>query len=218
MRERESNLINPADETVLRTVELLDVAAVDDAVARAQVAPSGSGPRWRPPSGPRPCGRSPQWWTRTSTSSPRSRWPTPGIVIGNAEWEAGHVRDVLQFYSASPERMSGKQIPVAGGLDVTFNEPLGVVARHRAVELPDDDRVVGIRARAGRGQRGAGQAGRDDAADHDAAGRARASTPGCPTACSRCCPARARWSGSASSPTPTSARSSSPGRPRSASR
>ena len=49
-------------------------------------------------------------------------------MIGNAEWEAGHVRDVLQFYSASPERMSGKQIPVAGGLDVTFNEPLGVVA------------------------------------------------------------------------------------------
>ncbi len=51
-----------------------------------------------------------------------------GHVIGNAEWEAGHVRDVLQFYSASPERLSGKQIPVAGGLDVTFNEPLGVVA------------------------------------------------------------------------------------------
>ncbi len=50
-----------------------------------------------------------------------------GHPIGNAEWEAGHVRDVLQFYSASPERMSGKQIPVAGGLDVTFNEPLGVV-------------------------------------------------------------------------------------------
>ena len=27
----------------------------------------------------------------------------------------------------SPERLSGKQIPVAGGLDVTFHEPLGVV-------------------------------------------------------------------------------------------
>ena len=50
-----------------------------------------------------------------------------GHPIGNAQWEAGHVRDVLQFYSASPERMSGKQIPVAGGLDVTFNEPLGVI-------------------------------------------------------------------------------------------
>jgi betaine-aldehyde dehydrogenase len=51
-----------------------------------------------------------------------------GHPIGNAEWEAGHVRDVLQFYSATPERMSGKQIPVAGGLNVTFNEPLGVIA------------------------------------------------------------------------------------------
>ena len=34
---------------------------------------------------------------------------------------------MLQFYAASPERLSGKQIPVAGGLDVTFNEPLGVI-------------------------------------------------------------------------------------------
>ncbi|PRC49809.1 aldehyde dehydrogenase, partial [Mycobacterium sp. ITM-2017-0098] len=50
-----------------------------------------------------------------------------GHPIGNARWEAGHVRDVLQYYSAAPERLSGKQIPVAGGLDVTFNEPLGVV-------------------------------------------------------------------------------------------
>jgi betaine-aldehyde dehydrogenase len=50
-----------------------------------------------------------------------------GHPIGAAEWEAGHVRDVLQFYSASPERLSGRQIPVTGGLDVTFNEPMGVI-------------------------------------------------------------------------------------------
>lgn len=50
-----------------------------------------------------------------------------GHPVSAAEWEAGHVRDVLQFYAASPERLSGKQIPVAGGLDVTFHEPLGVV-------------------------------------------------------------------------------------------
>jgi acyl-CoA reductase-like NAD-dependent aldehyde dehydrogenase len=50
-----------------------------------------------------------------------------GHPIGQAEWEAGHVRDVLTYYAASPERLSGKQIPVAGGLDVTFHEPLGVV-------------------------------------------------------------------------------------------
>ena len=37
------------------------------------------------------------------------------------------MRDVLSYYSAAPERLFGTQIPVAGGLDVTFNEPLGVV-------------------------------------------------------------------------------------------
>ncbi len=50
-----------------------------------------------------------------------------GHVIGNARWEAGNVRDVLEFYAAAPERHSGRQIPVPGGLDVTFYEPLGVV-------------------------------------------------------------------------------------------
>ncbi len=50
-----------------------------------------------------------------------------GHPIGAARWEAGQLRDVLQYYSAAPERLIGKQIPVAGGLDVTFHEPLGVV-------------------------------------------------------------------------------------------
>ncbi|MDE3131604.1 MAG: aldehyde dehydrogenase, partial [Acidobacteriota bacterium] len=39
----------------------------------------------------------------------------------------GNVRDVLGYYAAAPERLSGRQIPVAGGVDVTFKEPLGVV-------------------------------------------------------------------------------------------
>ena len=122
-----STLINPATEEVLRTVELLDVPAVDDAVARAKDAQ--------------------KLWARSAPAERAAALrafaaqvdahveelaalevANSGHVIGNAEWEAGHVRDVLQFYSASPERMSGKQIPVAGGLDVTFNEPLGVVA------------------------------------------------------------------------------------------
>jgi acyl-CoA reductase-like NAD-dependent aldehyde dehydrogenase len=50
-----------------------------------------------------------------------------GHTIGNARWEAGNVRDVLNYYSAAPERLFGRQIPVAGGIDVTFHEPLGVV-------------------------------------------------------------------------------------------
>jgi acyl-CoA reductase-like NAD-dependent aldehyde dehydrogenase len=50
-----------------------------------------------------------------------------GHTIGNARWEAGNVRDVLNYYAAAPERLFGRQIPVSGGLDVTFKEPLGVV-------------------------------------------------------------------------------------------
>jgi acyl-CoA reductase-like NAD-dependent aldehyde dehydrogenase len=50
-----------------------------------------------------------------------------GHTLGNARWEAGNVRDCLNYYSAAPERLFGRQIPVAGGVDVTFHEPLGVV-------------------------------------------------------------------------------------------
>ena len=50
-----------------------------------------------------------------------------GHTIGNARWEAGNVRDVLAYYSGAPERLFGRQIPVAGGVDMTFKEPIGVV-------------------------------------------------------------------------------------------
>src|SRR5450631_495368 len=50
-----------------------------------------------------------------------------GHPVGQATWEAEHVRDVLLYYSAAPERLCGRQIPVAGGLNVTFHEPVGVV-------------------------------------------------------------------------------------------
>ncbi|GAT04600.1 aldehyde dehydrogenase family protein [Mycolicibacterium fortuitum] len=121
-----SQVVNPATEEVLRTVDLLDVGAVDDAVARAAAAQRA--------------------WARLAPAERAAALrafaavvdahidelaalevANSGHPIGQAEWEAGHVRDVLQFYAAAPERLSGKQIPVAGGLDVTFNEPLGVV-------------------------------------------------------------------------------------------
>ncbi len=50
-----------------------------------------------------------------------------GHTIANARWEAGNVRDVLHYYAAAPERLFGRQIPVPGGVDITFKEPLGVV-------------------------------------------------------------------------------------------
>jgi acyl-CoA reductase-like NAD-dependent aldehyde dehydrogenase len=51
-----------------------------------------------------------------------------GKPEGSARWEAANVRDLLDYYSGAPERLCGRQIPVAGGWDVTFHEPLGVVA------------------------------------------------------------------------------------------
>src|ERR1022692_201690 len=50
-----------------------------------------------------------------------------GHPVGQARWEAGNVADVLRYYSAAPERLFGRQIPVPGGLNVTFQEPIGVV-------------------------------------------------------------------------------------------
>ncbi|MBN9223832.1 MAG: aldehyde dehydrogenase [Microbacterium sp. SCN 70-27] len=50
-----------------------------------------------------------------------------GHPISSARWEAGHVAQVLNYYSGAPERLLGAQIPVPGGLDVTFHEPYGVV-------------------------------------------------------------------------------------------
>ncbi len=50
-----------------------------------------------------------------------------GHTRGNALWEVDNVVNTLTYYSAAPERLFGKQIPVAGGIDITFKEPLGVV-------------------------------------------------------------------------------------------
>ncbi len=119
-------LINPATEQVLCTVELLDVAAVDDAVARAVIAQK----RWA--AGP-PAERAAVLRDFAAAVDAHVaelaalEVANSGHPICSAEWEAGHVRDVLQFYSATPERLSGRQIPVAGGLDVTFHEPMGVI-------------------------------------------------------------------------------------------
>ena len=121
-----AQLINPATEEVLRSVEHADAAAVDDAVGRARAAQR----RWaRLPPAERAAG------LRAFAAAVDTHLgelaalevANSGHPIAAAEWEAGHVRDVLIFYAASPERLSGKQIPVAGGLDVTFNEPMGVV-------------------------------------------------------------------------------------------
>ena len=121
-----TELINPATEQVLRTVELLDTADVDDAIARAKVAQKA----WaaHAPGERAAALRSFAAIVDAHVSELAAlEVANSGHPIGAAEWEAGHVRDVLQFYAGAPERLSGRQIPVAGGLDVTFNEPMGII-------------------------------------------------------------------------------------------
>jgi acyl-CoA reductase-like NAD-dependent aldehyde dehydrogenase len=50
-----------------------------------------------------------------------------GKPIGDARGEIGMVVDTFRYYAGAPERLTGKTIPVAGGVDMTFREPLGVV-------------------------------------------------------------------------------------------
>ena len=50
-----------------------------------------------------------------------------GKPISDARGEVGMVADVFNYYAGAPERLVGKTIPVAGGVDMTFREPLGIV-------------------------------------------------------------------------------------------
>jgi acyl-CoA reductase-like NAD-dependent aldehyde dehydrogenase len=50
-----------------------------------------------------------------------------GKPISDARGEVGMVADVFDYYAGAPERLLGDSIPVAGGVDITFREPLGVV-------------------------------------------------------------------------------------------
>ena len=50
-----------------------------------------------------------------------------GKPISDARGEMGMVVETFRYYSAAPERLLGDTIPVDGGVDMTFREPLGVV-------------------------------------------------------------------------------------------
>ena len=50
-----------------------------------------------------------------------------GKPIGDARGEIGMVVECFRYYAGAPERLLGHTIPVAGGVDMTFREPLGVV-------------------------------------------------------------------------------------------
>lgn len=120
------DIVNPADESVVTSVPELEAGDVDEAVARARSAQR----RWAALA---PADRAAALRSFAAVVDAHVdeladlEVRNSGHPLGQAEWEAGHVRDVLTYYSAAPERLFGRQIPVAGGLDLTFAEPIGVV-------------------------------------------------------------------------------------------
>ena len=119
-------VVNPATEEIVTTVAHADAAGADEAIAVAQQA----FPAWRevaPADRGRLLRRFSEQVDAHLEELAQLEVANSGHTIGNARWEAGNVRDVLAYYSAAPERMFGRQIPVAGGVDITFKEPLGVI-------------------------------------------------------------------------------------------
>ncbi|HEX2894702.1 MAG TPA: aldehyde dehydrogenase family protein [Marmoricola sp.] len=119
-------VVNPATEEVVTEVALASLEEADAAIERAHEA----FPAWRavaPGERARLLRRFATLVDDAIEELAEIEVRNAGHTWGNATWEAGNVRDVLNYYSAAPERLSGRQIPVPGGMDVTFHEPLGVV-------------------------------------------------------------------------------------------
>ena len=119
-------VVNPATATPVTDVPLADLADTDAAIERADAA----FPAWRdlaPGERATLLRRFAAVVDAHVDELAELEVRNAGHTWGNARWEAGNVRDCLNYYSAAPERLFGRQIPVAGGVDVTFHEPLGVV-------------------------------------------------------------------------------------------
>ena len=119
-------VLNPATAQPIATLERADVAEVDAAVSRAVVAQR----RWAalPPGARADALRAFARVVEEHVEElARIEVQNSGHPIGSARWEAAHVAQVLNYYAGAPERLLGAQIPVPGGIDVTFHEPYGVV-------------------------------------------------------------------------------------------
>ena len=119
-------VINPANEELVTDVSLADLARTDEAIENAHRAFHS----WRaiaPGERAKLLRAFAQHVTNHREELAQLEIINSGHTLGNALWEADNVANVLNYYSAAPERLFGKQIPVPNGIDITFKEPLGVV-------------------------------------------------------------------------------------------
>ncbi|MEV8568752.1 aldehyde dehydrogenase family protein [Streptomyces sp. NPDC051322] len=126
MAVHHQSVLNPATGEVIATVPGTTADQVDTAVAAAATAQR----RWAAAA---PADRA-RLLRRFAAAVDEHREELAalevreaGHTIGNARWEAGNVRDLLDYAAGGVERLTGRQIPVAGGIDLTLLEPLGVV-------------------------------------------------------------------------------------------
>jgi betaine-aldehyde dehydrogenase len=120
-------VIEPATELVLAELPQAGVEEADAAVARAKAA----FPAWRAVT-PRDRGRIllaiADALDAQLEALAQLEARNAGKPIGDARGEMGMVVETFRYYAGAPERLLGDTIPVAGGVDMTFREPLGVVA------------------------------------------------------------------------------------------
>jgi betaine-aldehyde dehydrogenase len=120
-------VIEPATEKVMAELQEATVEEADAAVARAKTAY----PAWKalaPKDRANLMRRIATAIDKHAEELAQLEARNVGKPISDARGEVGMVVDVFNYYAGAPERLVGKTIPVAGGVDMTFREPLGVVA------------------------------------------------------------------------------------------
>jgi betaine-aldehyde dehydrogenase len=120
-------VIEPATELVLAELPQAGVEQADAAVARAKAAFPG----WRavtPRDRGRILGGLADALDAQLEALAQLEARNAGKPIADARGEMGMVVETFRYYAGAPERLLGDTIPVAGGIDMTFREPLGVVA------------------------------------------------------------------------------------------
>src|SRR5438045_1922453 len=119
-------VVNPATEVPIAELEAAGVEETDAAVARAKQA----FPAWRavaPIDRARLLRRIATLVEEHAEELARIESQNVGKPIQGARAEVGMVAQVFHFYAGAVDKHHGETIPVAGGIDMTFREPLGVV-------------------------------------------------------------------------------------------